>query len=469
MRYFPVFMDLQQQPVLVVGGGMVAERKIRLLLKAGARVRVVAGSLSENVEAWKADCKIEHASSCWNDRFLDEARLVFAATDDPELNRQVFNSAEARCIPVNVVDNQDLCRFISPAVVDRSPIQVAISSAGTAPVLARRIRGWIERLLPQNIGRVAAAAGRVRARVKKDLPEAERRYFWEQLLSDRRLLGWAGRTTRQIGAEMISVLRQQERPLGPGKVFLVGAGPGRPDLLTLRALEVLGRADVILHDRLVTDDILDLARRDADRIFVGKQAGNHHRTQQQIHRIMLEQARLGKTVVRLKGGDPFIFGRGGEELEALRAQEIDYEVVPGITAALGCAAYAGIPLTHRDHAKSVTFVTGHVSAGHESGAINWRGICGSDRTTVIYMGAGQARNIRSELLKAGISKDLPVALVLDGTRDSQRVVNGTVDELPVMARTVVKGVPALLIIGQVAALGSNLGWFMEQPKLKTAA
>lgn len=469
MRYFPVFMDLQQQPVLVVGGGLVAERKIRLLLKAGARVRVVARDLSENISTWKDQGRIEHVSRSWNSRLLKGARLVFAATDDSDLNQAVFTLADTRCIPVNVVDDQSLCRFISPAVVDRSPVQVAISTAGTAPVLARRLRGWIERLLPQNIGRVAAAAGRVRKRVAEALPETERRRFWEQQLSDRRLLGWAGKTDRQIGADMMTALRCREWRPGPGKVFLVGAGPGRADLLTLRAMEVLSRADVILHDRLVTGEILDLARRDADRIFVGKQAGKHHRTQQQIHQIMLEQANLGKTVIRLKGGDPFIFGRGGEELEALRAHGIDYEVVPGITAALGCAAYAGIPLTHRGHAKTVTFVTGHSSADQGSDTINWSEICGPDRTAVIYMGAGQAAEIRSNMLKGGINRGLPVAIVMNGTRENQRVVHGIVDTLPALAREAGTGEPALLIIGQVAALGSTLAWFTEQPNLKTAA
>ena len=280
----------------------------------------------------------------------------------------------------------------------------------------------------------------------------------------------AGRIARaaRLAAEMVAEVHRRDRSPGRGKVFLVGAGPGRADLLTLRALQVLGRADVILHDRLVTDEIIDLARRDADRIFVGKQAGHHYRTQEQIHQIMLDHARRGKTVVRLKGGDPFIFGRG-EELEVLRTHGIEYEVVPGVTAALGCAAYAGIPLTHRDHAVSVSFVTGHLSRENETDRINWAGISGPDKTTVIYMGVGQARNIRARLIEAGISHDLPVALIMDGTRDSQRVLHGTVKGLPALAQAAGKGVPALLIIGQVSALGSNLGWFTEQQNLKTAA
>ena len=469
MRYFPVFMDLQHQPVLVVGGGAVAERKIRLLLKANARVRVVARQLCENVARWNENSRIEHAGLEWDESYLSGARLVFAATDDSDLNRKVYQAAEQRLIPVNVVDDQEFCRFISPAIVDRSPIQVAISTGGTAPVLARRIRSWIERLLPANIGQVAAAAGRVRSLMKQLLPMSERRRFWEQLLSGQQLLAWYGKTENQIRDDMVQALRQSDRSHAAGKVYLVGAGPGNRDLLTLRALELLGRADVILHDRLVSDEVIDLARRDADRIFVGKQAGNHYRTQSQIHQLMVEHAREGKTVVRLKGGDPFVFGRGGEELEVLREHGIDYEVVPGITAALGCAAYSGIPLTHRDHAKAVTFVTGHYGAGSDDNRIDWSGIAGEDKTAVVYMGVGQAVNLRQQLISSNVSPDLPVALVMDGTRPTQHVMTGTVGSLPAMAKSVSSGVPALLIIGQVAALGSSLAWLPESINLKTAA
>lgn len=468
MRYFPVFMDLQEQPVLVVGGGAVAERKIRLLLKAGAAVRVVADELCEILAHWEAQGRIEHVARGWDPRWLEDARLVFAATDDGRLNRSVFDEAERRRIPVNVVDEQSLCRFISPAVVDRSPVQVAISTAGAAPVLARRIRSWLERLLPDHLGRVASAAGSLRGTMKRVLPMSERRRFWETLLTDRQLAEWAHHPEQRIRSEMADAM-VGHRAVPAGKVYIVGAGPGRADLLTLRALEVLGRADVILHDRLVPDEVIDLARRDADRIYVGKQAGDHHKTQQQIHDIMLEHARKGSTVVRLKGGDPFVFGRGGEEIESLRAHGIAYEVVPGVTAALGCAAYAGIPLTHREHAAAVTFVTGHMASGKGENQPDWAGIAGPDKTAVIYMGAGQAAALRRQLLHSGISAGLPAALIMDGTRKTQRVVHGTVGTLPAMARGAVRGVPALLVIGQVAALGSTLGWFNPEPLLQTAA
>lgn len=469
MRYFPVFMDLHRQPVLMVGGGKVAERKIRLLLQAGARIHLIARVLTENVQAWKQSGELIHVGETWNTEALAGMRLVFAATSDKNLNGNVFSAAEILGIPVNVVDDLSRCRFISPAIVDRSPVQVAISTGGTAPVLARRIRAWIEALLPQGLGKIADAAGGIRPEVKRRLRGIRARRFWEALLTDSRLLKWSNRPVKQIQLEMRSALNLEVPVTKPGRVYLVGAGPGRVELLTLRALEVLGRADVILHDRLVPNEILDLARRDADRIYVGKQSGNHHRTQQEIHDIMLNEVRQGRTVVRLKGGDAFIFGRGGEELEVLREHGVDYEVVPGITAAVGCAAYAGIPLTHRDHAQALTFVTGHLSSRVDSQAIDWSGITGPGKTTVVYMGIGQAENIQNKLLAADIAQDLPVALIMDGTRDSQRVIEGTVGQLHALALKADRDIPSLLIIGQVAALSSNLAWFEPPLSWRIAA
>lgn len=469
MDYFPIFMDLRGQSVLVVGGGQVASRKIRLLLRAGADVRVAAAELCETVGAWAEAGRLAVIGPAYEAWQLRGVRLVFAATDDSALNRSVFRDAEQRCIPVNVVDDTRHCRFISPALVDRSPVQVAISTGGSSPVLARRLRGWIERLLPTGLGAVAAAAARLRAEVKRGLPPHARRRFWESQLSDDNLLQWSTRSSTGIQATLRSALRRQGEALPRGRVYLVGAGPGRRDLLTLRALEVLGRADVILHDRLVSEEVIDLARRDADRIDVGKQAGRPHLQQHEIHRIMLREVRAGRTVVRLKGGDAFIFGRGGEELEALRAAGVDYEVVPGITAAIGCAAYAGIPLTHREHARTLTFITGRHSAQGGGPVADWQSVAGPGRTVVVYMGVLQAGLLRSELLEAGIPAEFPVALVVDGTRDQQQLISGTVADLPRMAAQVAAGRPGLLVIGQVAALGRTLGWFNLPNPIKTAA
>ncbi|MDZ4728644.1 MAG: siroheme synthase CysG [Xanthomonadales bacterium] len=489
MDFFPIFLNLRAQPVLLVGAGTVAERKARMLLQASATVKVVARDLNKQFLAWQAEGRIEHLGKEYHAQILHGKRLVFAASSDRALNAQVFTDAEQAGILVNVVDDPDHCRFLSPAVIDRSPIQVAISTGGSSPLLARVIRGWIERLLPLGLGRVAAVAGNLRTTVKQALPVSQRRRFWQQLLEEKRLRSWSLQDEDQISRQIRSALDAEVKSTATenstselpsqGKVFLVGAGPGRADLLTLRALHVLGQADVILHDQLVSSEVLDLARRDADRIDVGKRAGDHHRSQQEIHALMLQQASLGRTVVRLKGGDPFVFGRGGEELEYLRQHDIAYEVVPGISAAMACGAYSGIPLTHRDHAATLTFLTGHAASpagqssnlatDHSRPAVQWEAIAGNGRTAVIYMGLKQAGRIRTELLRAGIASDLPVALVANGTRDNQQVLHGTVNELQQLASRIEAAAPTLLIIGQVAALGSTLSWFKNHPVLLAAA
>jgi uroporphyrin-III C-methyltransferase/precorrin-2 dehydrogenase/sirohydrochlorin ferrochelatase len=411
---------------------------------------------------------------------------VFAATGDAALNRAVYVDAEARRVPVNVVDDSKHCRFISPAVVDRGPLQIAIATGGASPVLARRLRSRLEAALPAGLGRVADAAQQLRERVRRLLPAAARRPFWESVMSDANLARWSGMRLGHVRREMERALSQFRRhgrtaAQGGGQVFIVGAGPGNPDLLTLRALQVLGVADVILHDRLVPEAILELARRDAERVDVGKAAGAHRCGQRDIERLMVSEARKGRTVVRLKGGDPFVFGRGGEEIEALRAAGVEYEVVPGITAATACAAYAGIPLTHRDHAQALILVTGHAAAekpangsaagdGAEAGrGLEWAGLAGPGRTLVVYMGVRQAARIRDELLAAGLGEDFPAALVVNGSRDDQQVLSGTIGRLPEMAAAAPAGVPGLLIIGQVAALGSNLCWLNETAAIAAAA
>ena len=480
MRYFPIFMDLHGQKVLLIGAGTVAERKARLLIKAGAQVHVVAREINARFTHWIATGTVLHVAREYQPAQIQGARLVFAATGDQQLNSRVFADAEQLSVPVNVVDDLKLCRFISPAVVDRSPVQVAISTGGSAPVLARRLRSWIETLLPLGLGQVAEAAGDLRRLARERLPQARRKQFWEKLLSDARLRSFSLQSRRDIAHSMRREIEkaaadQQAHARQGGRVFLVGAGPGRADLLTLRALHILAMADVILHDGLVSEEILDLARRDADRINVGKRAGKTHLAQHDIHACMLNEVNKGKIVVRLKGGDSFIFGRGGEELEYLREHGVSYEVVPGITAALGCAAYAGIPLTHRNHAQSLTFITGHLSGGKGSAleanypAIDWAGIAGPGKTTVVYMGMRQAAGIRKALLQAGISADLPVALVVNGSLDTQLVLHGRIENMAQMAAQAGPDSPGLLIIGQVAALGSNLDWFGDGAILKSAA
>lgn len=477
MPYFPVFMNLEGRPVLVVGGGKVAARKVRALLRCGAEVTVIAAALGEELETRRARDEIQWVAREFSAGMIDEYWLAFAATNDGAVNRAVFEAGEAHAIPVNVVDNRELCRFISPAVIDRDPVQVAVSTGGSSPMLARGIREWIESLLPHGLGKIALAAGKVRREFARRPPVDVSRRRWAFLMDRAWMVRWSTKSERAIERAVRAQSRLQPTPHGPGKVYLVGAGPGRPDLLTVRAVEVLQQADLILHDRLVPESILERARRDAERVDVGKRAGDHHGVQERIFSLMVDGARAGKTVVRLKGGDAFVFGRGGEELQHLRKHGIEYEVVPGITAALGCAAYAGIPLTHRDHAQRLTIATGH-RAIHAHGSVAVAADLdraadvqpgGEGETLVVYMGVKQARRVRAALLEKGVPASTPAALIIDGTMERQRVHHGTLAGLPVMAAQVESGAPGLFIIGAVAALGQDLAWFSGAQALEEAA
>lgn len=364
MDYLPIFCRLDNKPVLLVGGGEVAERKARLLLDAGAHLTVVAPELDPELAELAANGSIEWLAGEFAPAHLTGKWLVVAATDRREVNALVYQSANQARIFANVVDDPKRSSFIMPSIIDRSPLMVAISSGGKAPVLARLLREKLEAMLPQHLGAVAAFAGSLRDRVKTRFASmGERRRFWERLLGADRLGQALARGDSASVHQLADNLFADESQTG-GEVVLVGAGPGDPGLLTLHALRQMQQADVVVYDRLVSDEVMALVRRDAKRIFVGKQAGNHCVPQEGINQLLLEEAKKGQRVVRLKGGDPFIFGRGGEELETLVGSGIGFQVVPGITAASGCAAYAGIPLTHRDHAQSVRFVTAHGKGGH---------------------------------------------------------------------------------------------------------
>lgn len=462
-----MFLDLQSQTVLVIGGGKVAERKIRLLRKTGAHVQVVAKVLNQKVDNWRLGGCIDWVAQSYQAVQLDGVRLVFAASNDVKLNLRVFRDAEARRIAVNVVDNQRYCRFITPAIVDRAPLQIAISSGGASPVLARRIRGWIERLLPLGIGKIAESAGKFRSLASARMTIEPRRRFWDALLSRGNILRWSNYSSTVIDGNIRRALAKPENSMPRGKVYLVGAGPGRGDLLTIRALQVMGQADFILYDKLVSPEILDMARRDADFVNVGKRAGKPQHSQHQINRMLTRYARQGKNVVRLKGGDAFIFGRGGEELEYLKTHGVDYEVVPGITAALGCAAFAGIPLTHREYAQTLSFVTGRLA--NDTCSPDWQQLAGTGRTAVVYMGVKQASQLREQLLEAGFDKRFPVALIANGTRSDQQVFHGNINELPALAAKLSQNAPGLIIIGEVAALGKKLAWFESGTAIRKAA
>ncbi|HDZ8964658.1 TPA: uroporphyrinogen-III C-methyltransferase [Aeromonas dhakensis] len=457
MDYLPIFCRLDNKPVLLVGGGEVAQRKTRLLLDAGAQLTVVAPELDPELAELAANDSIEWLAGEFAPQQLAGKWLVVAATDRREVNALVYQSANQARIFANVVDDPKRSSFIMPSIIDRSPLMVAISSGGKAPVLARLLREKLEAMLPQHLGAVAAFAGRLRDRVKARFATmGERRRFWERLLGADRLGQALARGDSASANQLADTLFADESQTG-GEVVLVGAGPGDPGLLTLHALRQMQQADVVVYDRLVSDEVMALVRRDAKRIFVGKQAGNHCVPQEGINQLLLEEAKKGQRVVRLKGGDPFIFGRGGEELETLVGTGVGFQVVPGITAASGCAAYAGIPLTHRDHAQSVRFVTAHGKGGAQD--LDWPLLAKDKQTLVFYMGLSSCATIREQLLAHGKGGDTPVALIERGTQPSQRVIRGTLDQLPELAIGVES--PALIMVGSVVTLADSLAWFRQ--------
>ncbi|MFM5302873.1 siroheme synthase CysG [Aeromonas caviae] len=464
MDYLPIFCRLDNKPVLLIGGGEVAERKARLLLDAGAQLTVVAPELDPELAELAANGSIEWLAGEFAPQQLAGKWLVVAATDRREVNALVYQSANQARIFANVVDDPKRSSFIMPSIIDRSPLMVAISSGGKAPVLARLLREKLEALLPQHLGAVATFAGSLRERVKARFASmGERRRFWERLLGADRLGQALARGDSASANQLADSLFADESQTG-GEVVLVGAGPGDPGLLTLHALRQMQQADVVVYDRLVSDEVMALVRRDAKRIFVGKQAGNHCVPQEGINQLLLEEAKKGQRVVRLKGGDPFIFGRGGEELETLVGSGIGFQVVPGITAASGCAAYAGIPLTHRDHAQSVRFVTAHGKGGAQD--LDWPLLAKDKQTLVFYMGLSSCATIRDQLLTHGKGVDTPVALIERGTQPSQRVIRGTLDQLPELAVGVES--PALIMVGSVVTLADQLAWFGQGGAADTA-
>lgn len=464
MDYLPIFCRLDNKPVLLVGGGEVAERKARLLLDAGAHLTVVAPELDPELAELAANGSIEWLAGEFASQQLAGKWLVVAATDRREVNALVYQSANQARIFANVVDDPKRSSFIMPSIIDRSPLMVAISSGGKAPVLARLLREKLEAMLPQHLGAVATFAGSLRDRVKARFASmGERRRFWERLLGADRLGQALARGDSASAHQLADNLFADECNTA-GEVVLVGAGPGDPGLLNLHALRQMQQADVVVYDRLVSDEVMALVRRDAKRIFVGKQAGNHCVPQEGINQLLLEEAQKGQRVVRLKGGDPFIFGRGGEELETLVGTGIGFQVVPGITAASGCAAYAGIPLTHRDHAQSVRFVTAHGKGGARD--LDWPLLAKDKQTLVFYMGLSSCATIREQLLAHGKAGDTPVALIERGTQPCQRVIRGTLDELPALAVGVES--PALIMVGSVVTLADRLAWFGEAPQRQRA-
>lgn len=456
MDYLPVFLDLAGRRVLLVGGGEVALRKAILLLEAHALVRIVAPSLHPELARLAEEGRLEHLEQTFASEQLEGAAFVIAATDQPAVNRAVASAAGEHGLFVNVVDDAQASSAILPAIVDRSPVILAVSTGGHSPTLARRLRAQLEALLPERLGDLAQLLGRWREPVRVALPDAARRMrFWERVLEGRvasQVLAGEGLAAEaelpsQLARE-VSEAQTATAAAMRGEVYLIGAGPGDPDLLTLRAQQLLQQADVVLYDRLVGERILSRARREALRVFVGKQSGRHRVTQERIHALMLEYARRGLRVARLKGGDPFVFGRGGEEMQVLRAAGVPVTVVPGITAALGAAAAAGLSLTQRGLSQAITLVT---AMGEGAEALDWRALAAPLQTVVFYMGVAQLERIVEHLIAHGAPESRPVAIVEQATLPTERLLLGTLATIATQASAAHIGAPALLIVGEVAA------------------
>jgi uroporphyrin-III C-methyltransferase/precorrin-2 dehydrogenase/sirohydrochlorin ferrochelatase len=458
MEYFPLFIKLNKRNCLVVGAGEIAARKIALLARTGAIITVIANQIGTSVNSMKDQHQLIIKEKSFTKADASGFQLIISATNDSATNILVAETATELNIPVNVVDNPALCSFIFPAIIDRSPIIAAVSSGGSSPVLARLLRAKIESLIPPAYGQLASLAEKFRTPVKQHiLDPTKRRIFWEQVLQGRIAeLVFSGKK-QQAESQLQSLLTQIEPTDKQGEVYLVGAGPGDPDLLTFRALRLMQQADVVIYDRLVSAEILDLTRRDSEKIYVGKQRKNHSLPQHSINQLLASLAKQGKRVVRLKGGDPFIFGRGGEEIETLVEEGIAFQIVPGITAASGCATYAGIPLTHRDHAQSCTFVTGHLK--DNSPNLNWPQLSATNQTIVFYMGLSGLEEICHSLIKHGCPKNHPIAIIQQGTTPHQRVITGILETFPeLVAREGIKA-PTLIIVGTVVSLHDKLKWF----------
>lgn len=459
MDYFPLFLDARQLKVLIVGAGEVAARKLELIMKTPATITVVAPWVCDTVKQLANNEKVTLIEREFENGDLDGKDVVFVATDKSDVNQHVHDIARANKVLVNVVDNTPLCQFITPSIVDRSPIVIAMSSGGVAPVLLRYLRQKLETVLPANLSRLGAFSEKFREKVKQTLNSVTaRRYFWEDVLDgDIAEMVEKGQDKKADDAFEIALDAAAKDKKVQGQVYLVGAGPGDPDLLTFRALRLMQKADVVVYDRLVSPQILELVRRDAEKIYVGKAKSNHTLPQDDINQLMVDEAKKGNRVVRLKGGDPFIFGRGGEEIQTLIQHGIDFQVVPGITAANGASSYAGIPLTHRDHAQSVVFATGHLKDGTID--LNWPALAQKNQTAVFYMGLTGLPIICEKLIEHGLDASTPIALVQSATTEKQAVLTGTLSNIVAKQKETQLQPPTLIIVGSVVSLRSELNWF----------
>ncbi len=458
VEQLPVFYQVKDKYVAVAGGGTVAARRAELALAAGAKVRVFSEVLGGDFRSVEGREGFEHIARAPGLADIEDCVIMFCSTGDPEADKAVWRLAQEAKVPINVADAPELCSFIMPSILDRDPLTIAISTGGASPVFARLIRARLESSIPATYGRLVAFAGSYRKRLaaKVDSPVLRRR-FWERVLegpiADSFLAGREEEARQDIERALDAA--GADAAAGPsGEVWLVGAGPGDPDLLTFRALRLMQRADVVLYDRLLPQSILNLVRREAERIYVGKLPEDHTLPQDEITALLVKLAKEGKRVLRLKGGDPFTFGRGGEEIETLAAEGVPFQVVPGITAATGCAAYAGIPLTHRDHAQACVFVTGHAKTGQLS--LDWSVLIQPHQTVAIFMGLGRLGDLMAGFEAHGGSPDLPAAVIDNGTRPNQRVVTGTVATIAQLAAEAKLKGPAMIILGTVVSLRDKI-------------
>lgn len=454
MQNLPIFMNLQHRPALVVGGGTVAARKADLLLQAGADVTVIAPRVHDEMQRMIATGRVRWMEQLFGPGIVRGFRLVIAATDNTAVNRRVFEECERHAIPVNVADQPELCSFILPSIVERGPITIAVSTGGRSPILARLLKARLETLIPAGFGALAELLGRYRPRIKARFAALDaRKHFWERML-DGPLVQLATSGREQEAEAMLERALHDDLPAEQGEIWLIGAGPGDPDLLTLKALRLLQQADVVVYDKLVPERIINLARREAERIFVGKSMQQHTLPQERINRLLVDLARQGKKVARLKGGDPFIFGRGGEEMEYAASCGIPCLAVPGITAAAGCAAASGIPLTHRDCAQSVRLVTGHTQK--DDMGLDWRALVAEGQTLVFYMGLANVERICTLLAAHGMASATPAAVIERGTLPEQRVFSGNLASLPDIVRREQPSSPSLIVVGEVVALRERM-------------
>lgn len=461
MDFLPIFMNVQGQNCLVIGGGKVASRKVFMLLRAGAAVTVISPELCQDLTIRKNEGEITHRARKFEDGDVDGSKIIIAATNDEMANRHISELAKLKGIPVNVVDAPDLCSFIVPSIIDRNPVQIAISTGGASPVLARLLRARLETFIPAAYGRLATLVESFREKVKTKFSNTDDiRTFWEHILEGPvadNLIAGKDKVAREL---LETAVANAEAPAKRGEVYLVGAGPGDPDLLTFRALRLMQQADVVVYDRLVSQGVMDLVRRDAERIYAGKERNKHTLPQEGINALLVRLAQEGKRVLRLKGGDPFIFGRGGEEIETLTDENISFQVVPGITAAAGCSSYAGIPLTHRDYVQSCMFVTGHLKDGTTD--LNWNAIAQPNQTIVFYMGLQTVKELCHELIKHGLPATTPAALVEKGTTQEQKVHIGDLTSLHDIVQKNNVQAPTLIIVGEVVSLHDKLNWFVPE-------